>query len=60
MSALYTRYDGKTIAGVAGIWKAGVCEAPGRITELGWVEYTKNVKKELKKSSLLPPREWEN
>ncbi len=60
MSALYTRYDGKTIAGVAGIWKAGVCETPGRITELGWVEYTKNVKKDLKKSSLLPPREWEN
>ena len=60
MSALYTRYDGKTIAEVADIWKAGVCEAPGRITELGSFEYTKNVRKELKKSSLLPPREWEN
>jgi hypothetical protein len=34
MSTLYTRYDGKTIAGVADIRKAGACEASGGITEL--------------------------
>lgn len=60
MTPLFTRYDGKTIADVAHIWKAGACEASGTITELGWVEYTKNGKEELKKSLLLPPRECEN
>ena len=60
MPPLFTRYDGRTIADVADIRKAGTCEASGRITELGWVEYTKNGKEQLKKSLLPSPRECEN
>jgi hypothetical protein len=37
MSALYTLCDGKTIAGVADIGKAGACEASGGKTELGHI-----------------------
>lgn len=37
MSALYTLCDGKTIAGVADIGKAGACEASGGKTEPGHI-----------------------